>query len=76
MSDRFLEQRINTKFRVKLRKNASEICAMPFDTYERKTMQKSSVSDLHKWFKEDRKNVEDDVVVVQNVTEPMEVLKQ
>jgi hypothetical protein len=33
MNDRFLEQRINIKFRVKLGNNASDICVMLSEAY-------------------------------------------
>jgi hypothetical protein len=48
MSDRLLEQHINSKFCAKLGKNASE------------TLQKSSVFEWHKTFKEGRDDVKDD----------------
>jgi hypothetical protein len=43
MSDRFLEQRINFKFCVKLGKNASDTCAMPSKVYVGDAMEGSSV---------------------------------
>jgi hypothetical protein len=52
MSDRFLEQRINIKFCVKLGKNASSTCAMLSETCEGQAMRKSSVSGRQKRFKE------------------------
>jgi hypothetical protein len=41
MSNRFLEQRINIKFRVKLRNNASDACAMLSEAYEGEAMKES-----------------------------------
>jgi hypothetical protein len=52
MSDRFLDQRINIKFCVKLGKNASDTCAMLSDAYGGEAMKKLSVFGLHKRFKE------------------------
>jgi hypothetical protein len=43
MSDQFLEQQINVKFYVKLRKNANDTCAMLSEAYGGGTMKKSSV---------------------------------
>jgi hypothetical protein len=40
MSDRFLEQRINIKFCMKLGKNASDTCAMLSKAYGREAMEK------------------------------------
>jgi hypothetical protein len=40
MSDRFLEQRIYTKFYVKLGNNASDNSAMLLETYWREAMEK------------------------------------
>jgi hypothetical protein len=48
-----LEQRINIKFYVKLGKNAN-------DSYGGEAVKKSCDFEWHKWFKEGRKNVEDD----------------
>jgi hypothetical protein len=59
MSDRFLEQRINIKFCVKLGKTASDTCAMLSEAYEGEAMKKSSIFEWHKQFKEGRENVED-----------------
>jgi len=42
-----LKQRINTKFCVKLGKNASDICAMLSETYVGEAMKKSSVFEWH-----------------------------
>jgi hypothetical protein len=52
MSDRFLEQRTNIKFCVKLGKNASDTCAMLSEAYGGEAMKKSSAFDCHKRFKE------------------------
>jgi len=60
MSDRFSEQRINIKFCVKLRKNASDICALLSEDYGRDAVKKSSATEWPKWFKEGHENVEDD----------------
>jgi hypothetical protein len=43
MSDRFLEQRINIKFCVKLGKNASDTCALLTEAYGGEVVKKSSV---------------------------------
>jgi uncharacterized metal-binding protein len=40
-SDRFLEQRINIKFCVKLEKNASDTCEMLSEAYRGEAMKKS-----------------------------------
>jgi hypothetical protein len=50
MSDRFLEQRINIKFCVKLRWNASDTCGMLFEAYGDQVMKKSGVLEWHKRF--------------------------
>jgi hypothetical protein len=60
MSDRFLEQRINIKFCVKLGSNASDICAMLCEGYGGEAMKKSHVFEWHKRVKEGRKNMKDD----------------
>jgi hypothetical protein len=60
MSDRFLEQRINIKFCVKLGKNASDICAVLSEAFRGEAMKKSGASEWHKGFKECGENVEDD----------------
>jgi hypothetical protein len=52
MSDRFLEQRIDIKFCVKLGKNASDTCAMLSDAYGGEAMKMSSVSESYKRFKQ------------------------
>jgi hypothetical protein len=43
MSDRYLEQRINSKFYVQLGKNASDTCEMHSETYVGEDMKKSNV---------------------------------
>jgi len=48
MSDRFLEQRINIKFCVKLGKNASDTCAIPSEAYGAEVMKNSSAFEWHK----------------------------
>jgi hypothetical protein len=60
IGDRFLEQRINIKFSVKLGKNASDTCAKLSKAFEGEAMKKSSVFEWHKQFKEGRENVEGD----------------
>jgi len=40
MSVRFLEQRINIKFCVKLGKNAVDTCEMLYESYERESKKK------------------------------------
>jgi len=60
MSDRFLEQRINTTFSVKLEANASDICAILSEAYGCEAMRNSSVFEWHKRFKEGHETVEDD----------------
>jgi hypothetical protein len=60
MSDGFLGQRINIKFRMKLGKNASDICAFLSEAYRGETMNTSSVSECRKLFKEGRKCMEGD----------------
>jgi hypothetical protein len=52
MSDRFLEQRVNVKFPVKLENNASDTCAMLSEVYGGEAMKESSVFEWHKQFKE------------------------
>jgi hypothetical protein len=52
MSDRFLEQRIKTKFCVKLGKNASDTCAILSEAYEGEATKNSSVSEWYKRFKD------------------------
>jgi len=48
------------KFCMKLRKNASDTCAVLSEAYGGEAKKKSSVFDWHKWLKEGHKNVEDD----------------
>jgi hypothetical protein len=57
--DLFLEKRIIIKFYVKLGKNTSDSYSMFFEAYG-EAMKKSSVSEWHKWFRDDRENVEDE----------------
>jgi hypothetical protein len=58
MSDRFLEQRINIKLRVKLRNNESDTCVMLSEACGRGAMKNSSVFEWHKQFKEGCQKVE------------------
>jgi hypothetical protein len=60
MSDRFLEQRVNVKFCVKLEKNTSDTCAMFTEAYGGEATKRPSVSESHKQLKKGRENVEDD----------------
>jgi len=48
MTDRLIEQGINVKFCVKLRKNASDTCEIPSDAYGAEAMKMSSVFEWHK----------------------------
>jgi hypothetical protein len=52
MRDRFLEQRINIKFCVKIGKDANDTCAMLSERYRGEAMKKSSVFEWHKRFRE------------------------
>jgi hypothetical protein len=52
MSDRFLEQRIDINFRVKLGKNATDTFKMLSEAYRGEGMEKSSVFECHKRFRE------------------------
>jgi hypothetical protein len=54
MSDRYLQQRIDIKFCVKLGRNGSEICAMRYEAYGEESTKKSSVSESYKRFKVSR----------------------
>jgi len=60
MTDRFLEQRINIKFCVKLGNNASDTCAVLSKAYGGEAVETSSVFEWHKQFKEGCKDMEDD----------------
>jgi hypothetical protein len=60
MSDRLLEQRINTKFCAKLDKSTCETLQMLTEACGADAMKKSSVFEWHKWFKEGREDVKDD----------------
>jgi len=60
MSDKNLEQRINIKFCVKVRKSANETLALLTVIYGEYVMKKSSVFEWHRWFKEGREDVQDD----------------
>jgi hypothetical protein len=61
VSDRFLEQRINVKFCVKLGRNANDICAVlsEFNGGGGEAMKKSNVFDRHERFKDGPEIVED-----------------
>jgi uncharacterized cysteine cluster protein YcgN (CxxCxxCC family) len=59
MSDKNLEQRINIKFCVKIRKIASETVALLTVAYAEHAMKNSSVFEWHRRFKEERENVHD-----------------
>jgi hypothetical protein len=54
MSDLFLEKRISIKFYVKLRKNASDTCAILSESYVGEAMKMPSVFEWYKQFKEGR----------------------
>jgi hypothetical protein len=60
MSDRYLKQRINIKFSVKLGKNASDTFAPLWLANGGENVKKSCVFEWHKRSKECRENVEDD----------------
>jgi hypothetical protein len=52
ITDRFLEQRINIKFCVKLGENVSGTCAVLSEAYGGEAMKNSSASEWHKQFKQ------------------------
>jgi hypothetical protein len=58
MSDRFLEQRINISFCVKLGKNASDTYTMLYEAYEVKTMKNSSAFGWHSGSKRVARNAD------------------
>jgi hypothetical protein len=60
MSDRLLEQCINTKFCAKLGKSTSETLQMLTEAHGADAVKKSSVFEWHKRFKEGREDVKDD----------------
>jgi hypothetical protein len=61
MSDKNLEQRINIKFCVKIGKTASEtLAALLTVAYGEYALEKSSVFEWHRRFKEGREDVQDD----------------
>jgi hypothetical protein len=60
MSDRLLEQSINTNFCAKLGKSASETLQMLTEAYGADAMKKSNVFQWHKRFKKGWENVKDD----------------
>jgi transposase len=55
-----LEQRINIKFCAKLGKSASETLQMLTVAYGADAMEKSSIAEWHKRFKEGREDMKDD----------------
>jgi hypothetical protein len=57
MSDKNLGQRINITFCVKTGKSASETLVILTVAYGEYVMQKSSVFEWHRWFKEGREDV-------------------
>jgi hypothetical protein len=61
MSDKNLEQRMNTKFCVKISKSASETLALLTVANDEYAMKKSSVFKWHRRFEEGRENMQDDV---------------
>jgi len=60
MSDKNLEQRINIKFWVKIGKSARETLALLTVVYGEYAMQKLSVFERYRLFKEKREDVQDD----------------
>jgi hypothetical protein len=77
MSGRFLEQRINIKFYVKLGENATDTCAMLSEAYGGEALTKSCVLERPKRFKRVAstwKMMKE--VVVRDLTEPMRTLKK
>jgi len=69
MSDKYLEQRINIKFCVKIGKSASETLALLTVAYGEYAVKKLSVSDWHRRFKEGREDVQDDPRIGQPKTQ-------
>jgi hypothetical protein len=59
MNDKNLEQRINMRFCVKIGKSASETLVPLTLAYGEYTMNKSSVSECLRWFKEGQEDLED-----------------
>ncbi|GFG30570.1 hypothetical protein Cfor_10488 [Coptotermes formosanus] len=60
MLDKKIEQRINIKFLVKLKKTATETVYLLREAYGEDALSKSRVFEWHKRFSEGRENVEDD----------------
>jgi hypothetical protein len=60
MSDKNLEQQMNTKFCVKISKSANETLALLTVAYGEYAMKKSSASEWHRCFKEGLEDVQDD----------------
>jgi hypothetical protein len=52
INDQILEQQINIKFCVNSGKTAGDTSAMLFEAYDREAVNKLSISEWHKWFKE------------------------
>jgi len=65
MSDNKLEQQINIKFRVKIRKSASETSALLTVAYGEYAMKNWSVFEWHRQLTEGREGVQDDPKSVQ-----------
>jgi hypothetical protein len=62
---------------VKLRKNASDTCAVLSEAYGGEAMKKSHVFEWHKWFTEGFENVENDERCgCPSLTEPVKMLKK
>lgn len=60
MLDKKIEQRINIKFLVKLKKNATETLNLLREAYGEDALSRSRVFEWHKRFSEGREDVEDD----------------
>jgi hypothetical protein len=61
VSDKNLEQRINSKFCVKIGNTASEMVALLTLACGEYAVKKSSVSEWHRWLKEGREDVQDNL---------------
>jgi hypothetical protein len=59
---------INIKFCVKLGKNACDSCAVLSKGYGGEPMKNSHAFEWHKQFKEVHKNVEDEEMIIQDLT--------
>jgi transposase len=60
MIDKKIEQRVNIKFLVKLKKTATETFNMLREAYGENTLSRARVFEWHKRFSEGREDVEDD----------------